>query len=64
MSIDLMDYLANKLQDEIKLIQEELAMGKAKDHGEYKQSCGVVRGLITAQNIIVETKERMEKADE
>jgi hypothetical protein len=61
---ELLEHLITKIQVEISVIQEDLAMGKAKDHGEYKQSCGVVRGLITAQNIITEVKERMEKDDE
>ena len=64
MSRDLLEYLSNKINAEIKVITEDLAMGKAKDHGEYKHACGTVRGLIIAQNVILETTERMEKDDE
>jgi hypothetical protein len=64
MSQDLLEYLTKKMQEEIKFITEDLATGKAKDHSEYRHSCGIVRGLTIAQNIIFETKERMDKADE
>jgi len=36
----------------------------AKDHGEYKYCCGVVRGLLIANSLILEMAERLEKDDE
>jgi hypothetical protein len=43
---------------------EDLGEGKAKDHAEYKFLCGVVRGLLMANNHILELIDRIEKDDE
>ena len=64
MSDDVLKYLSSKIQDEIDVIKDDLARGVAKDHGDYKYSCGIVRGLMMVTNIIIETAERMEHADD
>jgi len=64
MSEDLLVYLSKKIQEEVEVIKYDLALGKAKDHGDYKHACGVVRGLLVANNILMETSERMKKDDE
>ena len=61
---DVLEHLAKQIQaDRVRMI-EDLGEGKAKDHAEYKFSCGVVRGLLMANNHILELVERLEKADE
>jgi hypothetical protein len=62
--MDALKYLSEQLQAERQRITEDLADGKAKDHSAYSFSCGVVRGLLVANNLIVEMAERLEKADE
>ena len=37
MSNDVLRYLADKNNEEIKILADDLARGHAKDHGEYKQ---------------------------
>jgi len=64
MSNDLLMYLSKKIQEEVEVIRNDLALGKAKDHGDYKHACGMVRGLLVANNILMETSERMKKDDE
>jgi hypothetical protein len=64
MSNDILKYLSNKIQEEITHISGDLAKGTAKDHGDYKYSCGIVRGLLMVNNMIIETAERMENADD
>ena len=64
MSTDLLKYLSSKIQEEQDLLIKELGLGSAKDHGEYKYVCGIIRGLMIANNIIIETAERMDKSDE
>ena len=64
MSDDLLLYLSKKIREELDVIKEDLALGKAKDHGDYKHACGMVRGLLIANNILMETSERMRKDDE
>jgi hypothetical protein len=64
MNDDLLTYLSKKIRDEQKLIEEDLVVGKAKDYGAYQHACGVYRGLLIANNMLLETKERMDNSDE
>ena len=61
---DLLRHLSKKVQDELKIIEGDMAMGNAVDFGAYKYACGIYRGLLVANNIIVETAERMEENDD
>ena len=57
-------YLASQVETERKKIIEDLGDGMAKDHGEYKYSCGIVRGLLIANSFIADLVQRMEHSDE
>jgi len=61
---DVLEHLASRLQEDRLRMIEDLGEGKAKDHAEYKFSCGVVRGLLMANNHILELIDRIEKDDE
>ena len=41
-----------------------LAAGRADNHAEYKQVCGIIRGLGYAENIINDLVQRMETSDD
>jgi hypothetical protein len=60
----LLKYLSEKIQAETRVIEQDMAMGNAKDFGAYQYACGIYRGLLMANNLIMETAERMEKDDE
>ena len=64
MSSDLLKYLSGKIQDEITPLTEDLARGAAKDHGEYKYACGIIRGLMIANGVIADAAQRMEHDDD
>lgn len=64
MSIDLLRHLSNKVQEELRVIEADMAMGNAADYGAYKYACGIYRGLLVANNILMETAQRMEQDDE
>lgn len=64
MDTDLLKYLSNKVHEELKVIESDMAMGKAKDFGDYKYACGIYRGLLVANNILMETAQRMENDDD
>jgi hypothetical protein len=64
MSNDLIQYLAKKVQDEITVISDDLARGTAKDHGEYKYACGIIRGYMVVTGILQDTAQRMENDDD
>jgi hypothetical protein len=61
---DLLRHLSKKVQDELKIIEADMAMGNAVDFGAYKYACGIYRGLLVANNIIMETAERLEEDDD
>lgn len=61
---DVLEHLAKQIQHDRLRIIEDMGDGKAKDHAEYKFSCGVVRGLLMANNHILELVERLENSDE
>lgn len=64
MSNDLLKYIADKVQEEVKVMSDDLARGGAKDHGEYKYACGIIRGLMMATSILADTAQRMENDDD
>jgi hypothetical protein len=61
---DLLKHLSDKIQTELKRIEEDTALGKAEDFGAYKYACGIYRGLLVANSIIVDTAQRMEHDDD
>lgn len=61
---DLLKHLSKKIQTELKVIEEDMAMGKAVDFGAYKYACGIYRGLMMANNIIIETAQQLEHDDD
>jgi hypothetical protein len=63
MSIDLLKHLSGKLQEEIRVITDDVALGKAKDFGDYKHAVGMLRGLMIANSVIAETAERYEEIE-
>lgn len=64
MSNDLLKYISGKVQEEIAVMSNDLSLGGAKDHGEYKYACGIVRGLMIANSILMDTAQRMEDDDD
>lgn len=64
MSTDLLKYLSSKVQEEISVLSDDLARGTAKDHGEYKYACGIIRGLMIANALFADTAQRMENDDD
>jgi len=56
---------AAKLIKETRADQESfLAAGRAADYAEYRHVCGVIRGLTSAEQIIIGLVQRLEKDDE
>lgn len=64
MKEDLLQYLSSRLREEQKQIETDMAMGSAKTYEEYRFAAGVYRGLLIANNLILETAERLNKDDE
>lgn len=64
MSDDVLKHLSDRIHEERARLAEDMSMGTAKDHGAYKYACGIIRGLLLANNYIMETAERIERADD
>jgi hypothetical protein len=60
----LLEYLNRKILEEAKAYEIEIASGRPKDYADYKHLCGIHRGLLIANDLITEIKERMDKDDE
>lgn len=63
MSLDLLKHLSSKVQEEIKVISDDLTLGKAKDYGDYKHAVGMIRGLMVANSIVADLAERYEEIE-
>jgi hypothetical protein len=64
MSNDVLKYIADEIQKEVKVMSDDLARGTAKDHGDYKYACGIIRGLMMATSILADTAQRLENDDD
>lgn len=64
MTSELLMYLSKKVQEEIDVISGDLARGTAKDHGDYKYACGIIRGLMISNGFMAEAAQRMEQDDD
>jgi hypothetical protein len=63
MSVDIFKHLSSKMQEEMRVITDDLALGKAKDFGDYKHAVGMLRGLMIANSIIADMAERYEEIE-
>lgn len=61
---DLLKYLAEQIDKECRVIEEDLALGKVQEFGDYKFACGRYRGLLNVKNILMETAQRLENDDD
>jgi hypothetical protein len=59
-----MDLLQKKLEERKQLIVESVGNGAAKDYAEYRDLCGVIRGLKTAQQEIEDLVRKLKDDDE
>lgn len=64
MDTQVLEYLKDKLNEQLKAVEESLAQGVAKDYAEYQNLCGVIRGLLTAQREINDLLRRVKEHDE
>lgn len=61
--MDVFKLLHGKLQDRIQDMEMSLSNGSAKDYAEYRELCGVIRGLRSAQMEVQDLASRL-KEDE
>ncbi len=59
-----LDLLIQQIDEKIRILQEDLGSGSAKDFAEYQRTCGVINGLLTARINTADLKHTMEQSDE
>ena len=64
MDTQALTYLRDRLQEEVRQVEESLAQGVAKDYAEYQNLCGVIRGLLTAQREINDLLRKVKEHDD
>lgn len=64
MATTVMELLQKKLEDRKQLIVESVGSGAAKDYAEYRDLCGVIRGLTTAQQEIEDLVRKLKDDDD
>tara|TARA_S200002703_G_C3742222_1_gene228274 strand:+ start:454 stop:648 length:195 start_codon:yes stop_codon:yes gene_type:complete len=64
MNDDVLSYLSKKIQEELRIIEEDMAMGKADDFGAYKYACGIYRGLLIANGVVADLAITLENDDD
>jgi len=52
MDIQILELLDRKIEEQVKSHSEALIEGQSKDYANYRELCGVIRGLQTAQREI------------
>ena len=56
--------LRQKIREEMNNYADDVATGTCVDFGAYKELCGVIRGLATAEMHLIALAEKLEKDDE
>ena len=52
MDTKIFEILNKRIEDQVKSHSEALVSGQSKDYAQYRELCGVIRGLQTAQREI------------
>ena len=64
MANTVMELLSKKLAEQKQNIVESMGHGAAKDYAEYRDLCGVIRGLTIAQQEIEDLVRKLKKDDD
>jgi hypothetical protein len=58
------DVLVDKITAHIAAVADSLASGAAKDYAEYRDLCGLIRGLETAKREILDLAQQYMEQDD
>ena len=64
MQHQVLELLRDKLEDHLKLLQMAVGDGSAKSFDHYKELCGNIRGLQTAQLEIADLVRKLKDSDD
>jgi len=58
------DVLIEKINGQIQLVTDSLVQGGSKDFPEYRELCGVIRGLATAKREVQDLARSQQEYDD
>jgi len=57
-------HFVKQIDENVKQLEEDLGASSAKTFEEYRYTCGVITGLLTARRFISDLTRSMEESDE
>jgi hypothetical protein len=64
MTMDVLQVLREKLRADMNNYTDDLANGQCSSFEQYKELCGVIRGLAYAERHLIDLAENIEKAND
>jgi hypothetical protein len=62
-TLNIMESLRDKLRTDMNNFTDDLANGQCTSFEQYKELCGVIRGLAFAERHLIDLAEKLERAD-
>jgi hypothetical protein len=64
MELKIFELLNRKFNEQIEFFNQSLSDGVAKDYADYKEMCGVIKGLRTAQFELNDLVRKIKESDD
>lgn len=64
MATTVYDVCVNQLRQRRRELEEALGTASAKDYADYREICGFIRGLITAESYLTDLVRKQEYSDD
>lgn len=64
LTMDVLQTLRDKLRADMNNFTDDLANGQCSSFEQYKELCGVIRGLAYAERHLIDLAENIEKAND
>jgi len=64
MELKVFELLNRKFNEQIEFFNQSLSDGVAKDYADYKEMCGVIKGLRTAQFELNDLVRKIKESDD
>lgn len=62
--IDFIEVLRSKIREDMNNYADDVATGQCGDHAQYKELCGVIRGLALAERHLLDLAKLQEENDD
>jgi hypothetical protein len=60
----ILDHLFKQVDAKVRVLEESLGTGEAKDYAAYQRVCGQITGLLSVRMYITDLKKNLENFDE